>query len=228
MTIPTTLSTLVFIILFFIPGLLFEQGIERNLTYWRTNFQNRFIRFSMWSFIWTPIMSPIIYGLWKWHSHLTSRPDPDPGIMFIFCALVLYVTIYIALPFTLGKILGQLANEDNPPKIVDWILGKDLAPSAWDNHFRSRTTPAWVRIRMKETQQWLAGTWTFASSYPEPEDIAIDLIECDPFTGEIHFESIDGKNVEIPLEWKMIVRREDIDLIAWQPTIFEEEIENDK
>jgi len=81
---------------------------------------------------------------------------------------------------------------------------------------------------MKETQQWLAGTWTFASSYPEPEDIAIDLIECDPFTGEIHFESIDGKNVEIPLEWKMIVRREDIDLIAWQPTIFEEEIENDK
>ena len=228
MTIPTTISTLLFVVLFITPGLLFEQGIERHLTYWRTNFQNRFVRFSMWSFIWTPILSPAIFAIWKWHSHLTSKTDSDPGILFVFVCVASYTAAFIALPFLLGRALGQDANKTEPSKWVEWILGLDLAPRTWDQYFRPRSTQAWVRIRFKETHEWIAGNWVYASSYPEPEDIALNLIQCDAKTGEIGFDEIDGIFEPIPLNWKMIVRREDIDLVAWQPTEIENEEENVK
>ncbi|MEZ5323386.1 MAG: DUF6338 family protein [Microthrixaceae bacterium] len=215
MEIPTSAQALIVVVLFVAPGLFFEQGVERCLTYWRTSLRDRLIRFLMWSVLLQVVLAPVTYGLWRWYRQLSSD---DPGWVFVSVASATGLVCLIAVPFGLGAALGDRASTDPEDAAVRWLLGRDLAPRTWDHYFRSRHTPAWVRVRLT-SGEWIAGAWAYASSYPETEDVALDLVACDPVTGEITIEvDSDGTPLPVPLDWQALITRDRVDLIAWQST----------
>lgn len=220
MEVPSSAQALIIVLLFIAPGLFFEKGVERCLTYWRTNLRDRLIRFLMWSVVLQVALSPASYALWRWHE---ERRGADPGWgLFIITALV-GILCLIVLPFAAGWFLGERASADPDARLVRWFLGRDLAPRAWDHYFRSRYTPAWVRVRLT-SGEWIAGAWRYASSYPETEDVALDLVACDPNTGEIRIEvDADGTPRPVPLDWHALITLDRVDLIAWQSINLPEE-----
>jgi hypothetical protein len=208
------------VLLFVAPGMFFEQGVERCLTYWRTNLRDRVIRFIMWSVVVQVLLSPVSYALWTWR---LAQDPAVPGWSYFLVAAVVVLLGLIIGPFAAGWALGSRASANPDDRFVRWLLGRDLAPRTWDHYFRSRHTPAWVRVRLR-SGEWIAGSWCYASSYPEVEDVALDLIRCDPKTGEIASTSDGaGPQVPIPLGWQALVTREQVDLIVWQATAKEKE-----
>lgn len=215
--IPSTLAGLAITLAFLAPGLLYEQGIERSLGYWRTSLADRVLRFFIESVLLQALVSPISFLVWD--RYLRSGLDAPHEVNFVLYAALIG---YLALPFLLGLGVGAGARSNPAAWWVVPAVGRDPAPRAWDYLFSSRPT-GYVRARMKKDGRWVAGVYAldertgrigYASSVSGADDLYIPVeLTCDPVTAEL---ALDAEGRPRRLDWGLLLRRDDIDLIEFQ------------
>ena len=215
--IPSTLEGAALLLAFVAPGLLYEQGVERSLGYWRTSLPDRVLRFFIESVLLQTVAAPAAYGVW--HRYVRGGFDPPKA------DLLLYITLlgYVLVPVGLGLVVGSGVRRHPDAWWVRPVFGLDPAPRAWDYLFSSTPT-GYIRARLKNDQRWVAGVFAvtsvgsrggYASSTPEREDIYLPLqLKCDNTTGELE---LDPSGSPITLQWGILISRADVDVIESQP-----------
>lgn len=98
----------------------------------------------------------------------------------------IYPAMFVIIPVAIGKFIGQAArNRRTWTKI---ITGPFPAPRSWDHLFAGNDLFGFIRLRLND-ETWLLGAWgrseqlnldSYASGYPEPQDLFIsDIVESD-------------------------------------------------
>lgn len=211
---PSTLDGLLVALLFIAPGLQFELGIERQVSYWRTKLSDRVLRFFIWSVVLQALAAPLT--AWVWETYGSTSVDEvnfDGTLWFI-------LLMYVFVPLGLGLIVGRAARRETwLTGWTRWIVGRDLAPTAWDWLWsREVHGDAYVRIKLK------SGGWAcayvgaqqrgYASSFPAPQDVFLPLqVHVDQQSGEI---VVDEEGRPRPKEWGLLIEWKEVDLLEFQ------------
>ena len=175
---PSSVTALVIVMTFVAPGLLFEEGIARVLSFWRVeDLSRRVLRFVAWSLVLHILVFPVTYRIWFDWIRLKGLGDGLPSFVERYGTLKLWFLLVVAilLPFLLGVGAGQLAIRQ--VRILKYILGASLEPTAWE-WMTYQQEPAVVRIQLKGGS-WVAGYWTYAGVAPETPDIALQQVGVD-------------------------------------------------
>lgn len=214
--IPTTFSSLVIAVAFVAPGLLYEQGIERSLGYWRTSLPDRVLRFFCESLILQGVATPVTFLLWS--SYFRSGFDRTRVNWVLYGAALGYVVV----PLVLGYLVGWGVKRHPEAAWVGPLFGRDPAPRAWDYLFAS-SPRGYVRARLKLDGHWVAGTFAadsvsgrggYASSVVGTDDLYLPTqVRCNNQTGEL---TLDEEGSPMPMRWGLIICRADVDVIEFQ------------
>ena len=191
---PATLEALVILVVAVAPGLLFELGLERQQSYRRTPTGDRILRFVSWSLLLHAAAFPFTRWLWVHHLRDVDWKVDDVPLWPLYVGAIVYAFV----PLALGAWLGS--RRSLPSQLRDWILGPHQPPRAWDEVFNEKKV-AYVRVCLRDGT-WLAGTWAYTSSFPAPEDLLLDRLQCDPGTGAL---TLDDAGHAVPIGSRVLV-----------------------
>ncbi len=161
-----------------LPGALFTWSFEREVGNWGAGLADRVYRFVGFSAMYHAVLAYPEYLLWTRYLHV---PDSD-GVGFhnIFAnssAVDPWVTfvpiVYVGLPLVLGFMASLSAR--NGGQFARVLIGRNPAPRAWDQLFW-RQPALVVRLKLKD-EEWIGGLFgdnSYASGYPEPQDLLIE------------------------------------------------------
>jgi hypothetical protein len=203
-TFPDSLPAAAVFLLFLAPGLLFELGLARRLTYLRRPLADRILQFVAWSMLLNALLLPVSAYV------VRNVPDEvrswDGGDWLLAWSAGLAAT---AGPFLAGGFVAR-----SKGRLKGWVLGADPAPLAWHRLWETMAdaSDAYVRVRLRESGTWVAGRFVYSSD--EPADILLSpRIRCDPVTGELLLDA-DGRLQTVA--WYALVTCDDIDRLEAQ------------
>jgi hypothetical protein len=217
---PTTLESLLVILVAVIPGLSFERGIEHRLSFWRTDLASRVPRFVGWSTIFHILFAPLTIATVRNSRSLSNLVASKSRLSFDALngafPIVNWILLlaYVAVPFAAGSVLGKWGRNRVKSKrfaIARLFTGKNPQPLSWDDLFAPQA-PGYLRVRLKNGTFHL-GSLRYASSYPEEQDLLIDAIASDV---EGNFLLGPSGNVVVT-DWTLHIKRQDCDEIQFQP-----------
>jgi hypothetical protein len=153
-------------VVFLIPGLNTTWLIERLVGRTTPSGLERLLRAVSWSVLVYLLLSPWLLALAS--SHVSRALRPVDTIAFAAAAL-------FAVPAVLGLLVAGARRSD---RVRGWLgswTSIHPAPTAWDYAF-STPKSRYVRVRLHGGQNvgGLFGAASFASSYPEPQDLFIE------------------------------------------------------
>lgn len=146
---PSSLSALAIIAAFVAPGLLFEEGIARLISYRRTeDLSRRTLRFIAWSLVFHALAAPVTFSFWsKWIRGRTVLEGTRLALHeygIVRCWMVLIVATI--LPFALGLMAGKGVKSRS--RLSGILVGQGLEPTAWEWMWY-HGDPGWVRAKLK-------------------------------------------------------------------------------
>jgi hypothetical protein len=176
------------IVLAIAPGLMFELGIERQVSFWRSKLSDRLFRFLAWSLLVHAALFPVTLHL------LPSIDGARPADMleeWTWAWAWAGTVLYLVLPFWAGSRVGSAVIDRKD--WVEGIVGFDRAPRAWDDLFLNHDAELVVIVQSRRDGSWVGGMFgkderlkPYAASFPEAPDLVLGpLIEVNPMTGDI-------------------------------------------
>jgi len=170
-----TFQAIAVTILAVLPGALYTWSFEREVGNWGVGLSDRILRFVGFSSIFHAVLAFPEWLLWTRYVHhvqdgsLTS-PIAD-GRAPDWLAIV--PLAYVGLPIAVGLVAARAARAFRP--WVRILVGPRPQPRAWDRLFWEGSSLL-VRLRMKN-EMWLGGLFgdrSYASGYPEPQDLLLE------------------------------------------------------
>jgi hypothetical protein len=208
-----TFQAIAVTVLAVLPGGLYTWSFEREVGNWGVSLSDRILRFVGFSALFHAVFDYPEYLIWSHYIHrVTSlggaarfeNAVTDGGSLpwWLFFVPILYV----ALPMLAGYMTARSALARMP--WTRFLVGPNPQPRAWDRLFSS--TPSFV-VRLRLTSEtWLGGLFgaeSYASGYPEPQDLLLETtyqMETDgSFAADAHGDFID-------LESALLVSWEDV------------------
>lgn len=224
---PTTTDALVIAVLFLLPGVLFETGIERSSGYWHTRFGERSVRYFRSSCAFLPFTILLLWTVERLRPELiawgvaalngtaglASGTAATREALDSLVQLGLPFAAFLVLPYATGYVMG-LRRRRKPWK----------APRAWDYLFLTEGLTGIVRVRLR-TGKWVAGLYVkgegtgadsgYASSYPDPPCLYLPVqVGVDAQTGEL---MVDGDGRPLLRQWGLLLDGPEIELLEVQP-----------
>jgi hypothetical protein len=165
-------------ILALLPGALFTWSFEREVGNWGAGLADRVYRFVGFSAIFHAVLASPEYLFWSNYLHV---PDADgEGFHNVFTSVAdigwwvgLVPILYVGIPVVLGFLASRSAR--NNGWLGRILVGRNPAPRAWDELFW-RGSPLVVRMKLKD-EEWVGGLFgdsSYASGYPEPQDLLLE------------------------------------------------------
>jgi Family of unknown function (DUF6338) len=165
-------------ILALLPGALFTWSFEREVGNWGAGLADRVYRFVGFSAIFHAVLAYPEYLFWTNYLHV---PDADgEGYHNVFTTggdiawwVGLVPLVYIGIPIVLGFLASRSARNDG--RLGRVLVGRNPAPRAWDELFWRRPALV-VRMKLKDGE-WVGGLFgdnSYASGYPEPQDLLLE------------------------------------------------------
>jgi hypothetical protein len=194
-----------------LPGGLYTWSFEREVGNWGVSLSDRVLRFVGFSALFHAVFSFPEYLIWShFFHHLTivegvirvDNPIAD-GSHLPWWLFIVPVG-YVVLPMAAGFLTAQSALAGR-----SWarlLVGPNPQPRAWDRLFWA--SPSFlVRLRLKN-ETWIGGLFgrrSYASGYPEPQDLLLETTyQMEPdgsFQGDERDELIDlGSSVLVSWE----------------------------
>ena len=165
-------------ILALLPGALFTWSFEREVGNWGAGLADRVYRFVGFSAIFHAVLASPEYLLWKTYLHV---PDADgQGFHNVFTDgsdigwwVALVPVLYVGIPVVLGFLASMSARQNGLLGRI--LVGRNPAPRAWDDLFW-RGPALVVRMKLKDGEGvgGLFGDDSYASCYPEPQDLLLE------------------------------------------------------
>lgn len=209
---PNTIIGLLVIVVAVLPGLAYTLAFEREAGGYGVTLADRTMRFIAVSVIFHLLAGWPEY--WIYRMTLEERRGIFAGE---FAVLWLAVLLAVALPGAVGTVLGGMyrTRSTRPSwqrKLLRVVLGRDVAPRAWDDYFSERPT-TYLRVRTTDGAL-LAGLFasrSYAAGFPQDPDLFLEqAYRVDPDTGEL------GDALDYPLyiapgqiSWIEIIRPQD-------------------
>jgi hypothetical protein len=180
---PSTLQALLVAFLAILPGALYTWSFEQHAGRFDATAVGRLQRFLGTSAFFLVFEIPVFYNL-VYRKYVVTG-DLDQGRALPWWVWI-YPAMFVIIPVAIGKFIGQAArNRRTWTKI---ITGPFPAPRAWDHLFAGNDLFGFIRLRLND-ETWLLGAWgrseqlnldSYASGYPEPQDLFIsDIVESD-------------------------------------------------
>jgi hypothetical protein len=163
-----------------LPGALYTWSFEREVGNWGVSLSDRVLRFVGFSAIFHAVFFYPEYLVWTRYLHLASVDDGSirfvnlvsaggPLPWWLFVAPLAYVTLPMVAGYLTAK--GALAGA----AWTRFLVGPNPQPRAWDRLFWA--SPSFiVRLRLKN-ETWVGGLFgadSYASGYPEPQDLLLE------------------------------------------------------
>lgn len=223
---PTTIEGAAVFVALVAPGLLFELGLSQGANYLRRGWADRLLRFFAWSALVHVVSFPASVAVYR----TTQEGLVNAGIVSVGLLWVWLMTLALG-PYYIGISLGRevprekLAASGWRAKTARWrakaahaVFGDGPEPLAW-NWLWKRSQPGggYIRVRLRESGDWIAGQWAYAAD--DPDDLLIDRFRCSRLTGEL---KLDDEGLAETLGWRTLVRVSDLDRIEFQPLQAEE------
>ncbi|WP_159037187.1 DUF6338 family protein [Streptomyces specialis] len=171
----STFQALVVALVFMLPGALYTWDFERTLGDWGLSAADRLLRFTGSSAVFHALLAPVTWWFYR-EQIVTGRLAEGHASWWLWPA----VLAYTALPTAAGRIVALATRRGDAWSRL--VTGGAPAPRAWDHVFSSRR-PAWLRIRLKETEPgeecWVFGSYTtpddrlgaYAAGYGQERDL---------------------------------------------------------
>jgi hypothetical protein len=209
--VPDTVVGLLIVVVAVLPGLMYTLSFERQAGDFGATFADRTMRFIA--------ASVGFHVLAAWPEYLLFRTvlrelEPAELTAGQFAALWVAGILLVGLPAVAGTLLGHAyANRSRlggaPLRMLGLVLGRDVAPRAWDDFFSERPT-TYLRVRTAEGTL-LGGLFanrSYAAGFPHDPDLLLEeAYGVDPDTGELDRPL--GYPLYIPagqIAWMEIVR----------------------
>lgn len=175
-----TFQAIVVTLLAVLPGALYTWSFEREVGNWGVSLSDRVLRFVGFSAIFHALFSFPEYLFW---SRFLHRVVVSNGVLrvenplvsgaplpwWLFAIPVLYVGAPMLAGFVTAR--GALRGE----AWSRFLVGPNPQPRAWDRLFWA--SPSFiVRLRLKN-EAWIGGLFgadSYASGYPEPQDLLLE------------------------------------------------------
>ena len=165
-------------ILAVLPGALFTWSFEREVGNWGAGLADRVYRFVGFSAMFHAALAWPEYLLWKTYLHVPNADET--GFHDVFTSgspidrwMALVPVLYVGLPVLLGFLAARSVRRGG------WLgrilVGRNPAPRAWDDLFW-RGPALVVRLKLKDGE-WIGGLFgddSYASGYPEPQDLLLE------------------------------------------------------
>jgi hypothetical protein len=204
-----------------LPGALFTWSFEREVGNWGAGLADRVYRFVGFSAIFHAALAYPEYLFW---TNYLRVPDADgQGFHNVFTGggdiawwLGLVPILYVGISVALGFLASRSAWNNGWLGRV--LVGRNPAPRAWD-HLFWRGPALVVRLKLKDGE-WVGGLFgddSYASGYPEPQDLLLE--ETYEITNDGTFVAGDGPDDLAPLGSSI--------LISWSEVQFLESFDLD-
>jgi hypothetical protein len=165
-------------ILALLPGALFTWSFEREVGNWGAGLADRIYRFVGFSAMFHAALAYPEFAFWANYLHV---PDADgEGFHNVFTSgadlgwwVGLVPILYVGIPIVLGFLASRSARNDG--WLARILVGRSPAPRAWDELFWRGPALA-VRMKLKDGE-WVGGLFgdnSYASGYPEPQDLLLE------------------------------------------------------
>jgi hypothetical protein len=213
--VPDTIVGLLIVVVAVLPGLMYTLSFERQAGDFGATFADRTMRFIA--------ASVGFHVLAAWPEYLLFRAvlrDVEPAALTVGQFAVLWAAgiLLVGLPAVAGTLVGHhYANRsrlgDGSRRALRWILGRDVAPRAWDDFFSERPT-TYLRVRTAEGALLggLFASRSYAAGFPHDPDLLLEeAYGVDPDTGEL--DGPLGYPLYIPagqIVWMEIIRPQPI------------------
>jgi hypothetical protein len=202
--LPTSLGSLGIFLAVVAPGLLFELGLARRLTYLRRPLVDRALQLVAWSLLIGAMLLPLSAYVVRNVPDDIGRWDGGDWWLAWWAGLVVTLGSFVA-----GELVARSTG-----RVKAWVLGSDPAPLAWHKMWETMAAAehAYVRERLRESGTWIAGRLRYSSD--EPGDLLLaPRLQCDPQTGEL---LLDGEGQLEPIDWQSWISCDDIDRLEAQ------------
>jgi hypothetical protein len=173
-----TFEALGITILAVLPGALFTWSFEREVGNWGAGLADRVYRFVGFSAMFHAVFALPEYLLWASYLHVPNAAGH--GYHDVFSAggpvgpwVVLAPILYVGLPILAGWFAASSARRGG--RFARVVIGRRPAPRAWDELFW-REPSLLVRIKL-HNGEWVGGLFgrnSYASGYPEPQDLLLE------------------------------------------------------
>jgi hypothetical protein len=175
-----TIQAIVVTLVAVLPGALYTWSFEREVGNWGVSLSDRLLRFVGFSAIFHALFSYPEYLFW---SHYLHRVAVVHGIVRVENPLAnggrlpwwLFVmpVLYVGAPMIAGFLTARGAIRGDAWSRL--LVGRNPQPRAWDRLFWA--SPSFiVRLRLKN-EAWIGGLFgadSYASGYPEPQDLLLE------------------------------------------------------
>lgn len=184
--LPSSLTGLVLIVIAVLPGLTYVLSFERQAGSYGVTFSDRVLRLIFVSAVFHLVLGWGEYLVYRWA--LADHSDLSIGqFATLWCGAILL----IGAPGVAGTLVGNLYKtrrsrdgvrwirswlpEKYEEALLDWLLGSEPAPRAWDDYFSSRPA-VYLRVRTKGGTL-LAGQFanrSYAAGFPQEPDLFLE------------------------------------------------------
>lgn len=211
--LPDSITALLVIVVAVLPGSVYTWAYERQASPFGVTLRDRMLRFIAVSLLFHLVLA--------WPEFVVYRAAiADRGILQPerFAALWAGLLVLVAVPGTMGTVLGGLYATRNTRQGWEWIrrylsprrehqllrllLGRTPAPRAWDDLFSDRPN-VYIRIRTLEGL-WIAGRFardSYAGGFPYQADILLEeAYSVDQETGLLAETGL-GYAIYVPASW---------------------------
>jgi len=163
---PTTINQVIILVGFFIPGFVLIRVKRLSYPSTEESFQRTLLDSLMLSCIVHGLASP----LWYWYASGAARQRPVVIGLMVFAIL-------FALPVVLGLFYNLVAASERARWLRGLLKIREPVPTAWDYYFDKKLA-RWVRVFLKSGQvvAGLFGTASFASSFPQKQDLFLEKL----------------------------------------------------
>lgn len=184
--VPNTVTSLVLIVLAVLPGLTYVLSFERQAGRYGVTLADRVLRLIFVSAVFHVVVGWFEY--WVYRSVLAGYQEISAGQ---FAVLWLGVIFIVIVPAAAGTLIGSLyrtrrtrdsllwirrwLSQEREEKILDFLLGQEPAPRAWDDYFSSHPA-SYLRIGTKDGTL-LAGRFanrSYAAGFPQDPDLLLE------------------------------------------------------
>jgi hypothetical protein len=160
-------AQLIAIVFFLIPGLLFLWTFERLAGRTRLRGTERLLRAVAWSTAIYALCSP-------WVVHVIRRASAGRSLTAAELVGGASVLVFV-LPVVTGFVMAQFRWSEPRNALLRRFTVVDPAPTSWDYAFTAGG-PYFLRAKLRDGERvgGFYGDGSFASSYPEPQDLYLE------------------------------------------------------